>query len=80
MLQKQLKEFSSEKIEGQAIREIALIFIVVTKRINTRMFANNNNRLSNPLPGTVMDKTVTLPHWSVLIPNIISCVKYISYH
>ena len=35
-------------------------FIVVQKRINTRMFkVERDNALSNPLPGTVLDHTIT---------------------
>lgn len=34
-----------------------LAFIIVSKRINTRFFANKGN----PLPGTVVDSVVTLP-------------------
>ncbi|XP_071451849.1 piwi-like protein Siwi [Hetaerina americana] len=35
-----------------------LAFIVITKRINTRFFANTNN----PPSGTVVDDVITLPH------------------
>lgn len=38
-------------------KPIELAFIVVTKRINTRLFADN----ANPPPGTVVDDVITLP-------------------
>lgn len=40
-----------------------ITFIVVQKRINTRLFtADRNNELANPAPGTVVDNTVTRKH------------------
>lgn len=36
-------------------------FIVVTKRINTRIFSLDNGRPVNPGPGTVADDVITLP-------------------
>lgn len=38
-------------------RKVPLTFIVVSKRLNTRIFMNNGN----PPPGTVVDSTITLP-------------------
>lgn len=40
---------------------LKLAFVVVTKRISTRFFANKNNSISNPPPGTVVDQVVTRP-------------------
>ena len=50
-----LKETLTKMYGGQAYR---MAFIVVTKRINTRLFMNNN---SNPPPGTVADDCITMP-------------------
>lgn len=36
-------------------------FIVVTKRINTRIFASEGGRAANPAPGTIVDDVITLP-------------------
>jgi hypothetical protein len=37
-------------------------FIVVTKKINTRIFAQHSNgRIDNPDAGTVVDDIITLP-------------------
>lgn len=36
-------------------------FIIVNKRLNTRIFLNEGNRVSNPVSGTVVDTTITLP-------------------
>lgn len=38
-----------------------LTFIVVNKRINTRIFLNRGKAPENPMSGTVVDSTVTLP-------------------
>lgn len=48
-IKNQLAEFYPDKLK--------LAFIVVTKRINTRIFARGNN----PVPGTVVDDIITLP-------------------
>ena len=53
--------------------------IVVKKRINTRFF-QQNGRLENPMPGTVVDSVVTRPEWwefdwlSMHCHNFHSCV------
>lgn len=39
---------------------LKLTFIIVNKRINTRIFLRGN-RFDNPKPGTVVDNTITLP-------------------
>jgi aubergine len=36
-------------------------FIIVNKRLNTRIFLNRGGRCSNPNSGTVVDNTITLP-------------------
>ncbi|KAK8395790.1 hypothetical protein O3P69_005712 [Scylla paramamosain] len=36
-------------------------FIIVSKKINTRIFLNNKGRVGNPPPGTVVDDVITLP-------------------
>jgi len=41
--------------------EAKLTYIVVTKRINTRFFAQSRHGFENPLPGTVVDDVVTWP-------------------
>lgn len=41
--------------------EPKLSFIIVNKRINTRFFLNRGSKVDNPVPGTVIDNTVTLP-------------------
>lgn len=47
-------------------QELQMVFIVVTKRINTRIFANGNN----PQAGTVVDSDITLPErYNFLIIN-----------
>lgn len=36
-------------------------FIIVTKRINTRIISKESNRFENPVSGTVVDKVITFP-------------------
>jgi aubergine-like protein len=38
-------------------------FVVVQKRINARFFAHDGRSMMNPLPGTVVDHTVTRRHY-----------------
>ena len=38
-------------------------FIIVQKRINTRIFFNTGSQLDNPPPGTILDHTVTKRDW-----------------
>ncbi|XP_063537171.1 piwi-like protein Ago3 isoform X1 [Cydia strobilella] len=40
-----------------------LTYIVVQKRINTRIFGRGREGLSNPRPGTVLDHTITRRDW-----------------
>ncbi|XP_069353590.1 piwi-like protein 3 [Eulemur rufifrons] len=42
---------------------VALTFIVVKKRINTRFFAISGRSLQNPNPGTVIDVELTRKEW-----------------
>lgn len=41
----------------------SLIVIVVQKRINTRLFLRKSSQLDNPLPGSVLDHTITRRQW-----------------
>ncbi|XP_034669436.1 protein argonaute-3 [Drosophila subobscura] len=41
---------------------IKITFIVVQKRINTRIFSESGNQFDNPLPGTLVDKHITRAH------------------
>ncbi|MCL4132546.1 UNVERIFIED_CONTAM: hypothetical protein GTU68_019042, partial [Idotea baltica] len=39
-----------------------LVFVIVSKRINTRLFTcDAQGRMSNPIPGTVVDNEITQP-------------------
>lgn len=46
-------------------------FIVVNKRINTRIFLNKGRIYDNPPSGTVVDNTITLPERSVFILDLL---------
>ncbi|CAG7822957.1 unnamed protein product [Allacma fusca] len=41
--------------------DVKLAVVVVTKRLNTRYFLESEKNWTNPKPGTVLDKSVTLP-------------------
>lgn len=41
--------------------QFKLAFIIVSKRINTRIFVDRGRAGDNPKPGTVIDDIVTLP-------------------
>ncbi|KAH8377177.1 hypothetical protein KR093_003884 [Drosophila rubida] len=45
-----------ETISG---KDVKITFIVVQKRINTRLFTGSGNNYANPMPGTVVDKVIT---------------------
>jgi aubergine len=47
------------KIYGNEEPKIA--YIIVNKRINTRVFSKFGDRYANPKPGTVIDRGITLP-------------------
>ena len=40
-------------------KELPFAFVMVNKRIKTKLVVNQNGRLTNPQPGTVLDHTVT---------------------
>ncbi|CAG5135544.1 unnamed protein product [Candidula unifasciata] len=40
-----------------------MAFIIVKKRINTRLFSVDRNQIGNPLPGTLVDSHITKPDW-----------------
>lgn len=47
------------KAGGGAVPKFS--FIVVNKRLNTRIFLNEDSNVRNPVSGTVVDNTITLP-------------------
>lgn len=54
----QLRERLDNFYQGQPYQ---LLFIVVAKRINTRLFLRTSREYDNPPPGTVVDDVITLP-------------------
>ncbi|CRL00554.1 CLUMA_CG013814, isoform A [Clunio marinus] len=48
-------------VYGAFNKQPRFTFIIVNKRINTRIFMDKNNKLMNPVPGTIVDHTITLP-------------------
>jgi len=55
-LQAAIKSICVEK----GVPEIKLTFVVVSKKINTRLFTAGG-KPDNPPPGTVLDNVITLP-------------------
>jgi aubergine-like protein len=45
----------------EAMKKPFFIYISVNKKVDTKFFENNNERLSNPQPGTVIDTNVVSP-------------------
>lgn len=56
----QLKELLGHTYGGGE-NSFKFAYVIVNKRINTRFFTENRNSYDNPVPGTVVDNTVTLP-------------------
>jgi len=54
-----IKKSLSDYYAENGTEQPKLTYVVVTKRINTRVFNINSNE--NPGPGTVVDNTITLP-------------------
>jgi len=52
----QIKEALRKKSDSV---DIPFCFVMVNKRIKTKLVVNQNGRLVNPQPGTVLDHTVT---------------------
>lgn len=50
-----------EPIYKKENKAVKLAFIIVSKRINTRIFENRRHNPTNPPPGTVVDDVITLP-------------------
>lgn len=44
---------------SESIKPAQLGVIIVRKRINTKIFIRNSSGISNPLPGTIVDNTIT---------------------
>jgi len=59
-LEEKIKEIYS-KVKATAGVTPKFTFIIVNKRLNTRIFAKQGNRFQNPPSGTVVDNTITLP-------------------
>ncbi|CAB3247796.1 unnamed protein product [Arctia plantaginis] len=57
----EVAEIKKKLTEVYAGAEYKLAFIIVSKRINTRIFLDRGRTGENPRPGTVIDDVVTLP-------------------
>ena len=45
-------------------------FVVVQKRISTRIFTHGGNGYDNPSPGTIVDHTITRKGWYMMPLNL----------
>lgn len=61
----QVEEIRKKLHEVYGADQVKMAFIIVSKRINTRIFVNRGRGGENPRPGTVIDDVVTLPERSV---------------
>ncbi|XP_053601023.1 piwi-like protein Siwi isoform X2 [Plodia interpunctella] len=61
VLSHEVGEIKKKLTEIYAGNEFKMAFIIVSKRINTRIFLDNGRGGDNPRPGTVIDDVVTLP-------------------
>nr|XP_041631297.1 protein argonaute-3 isoform X3 [Drosophila kikkawai] len=52
-------KYEIPQFESVCRDRIKISFIVVQKRINTRLFSKNDNNFDNPLPGTIVDNHIT---------------------
>lgn len=52
-----------ETFESFSMYKPKFAFIVVKKRIHTRIFAKRNNKFENPAPGTVVDTECVHKDW-----------------
>lgn len=58
---REIKAMMKEMYEQASTDPPTLTYLIVCKRINTRMFAENGNGgFDNPPPGTIVDDTITL--------------------
>lgn len=57
-LRQMLDETYAKRGDGQLPK---LAFIIVSKRVNTRIFLNKGQNVENPVSGTVVDNCITLP-------------------
>ncbi|ODN03707.1 Protein aubergine [Orchesella cincta] len=80
-----IRETIKSIYKSSAQPEPKFTFIVVTKKINTRLFASQNNgRPINPRPGTVVDDVITLPErydfYLVSQSSPLGCAAPVSYN
>ncbi|KAF7996956.1 hypothetical protein HCN44_002602 [Aphidius gifuensis] len=52
---------SLAQVYGRSPDDVPMAYVIVTKRLNTRLFADNRGRISNPEPGTIVDDVITNP-------------------
>lgn len=58
---KHLEEALQKRYQsGPEPMELKLVYIIVSKKTNTRLFLTRQNHITNPEPGTVVDNTITL--------------------
>lgn len=56
LLTKTYEKHGTKDEEGNPTQKLQMVFITVSKRVNTRIFAGE----ANPKPGTVVDEVITL--------------------
>ena len=62
MIEHEVKAIKSTLINaGLSADDLKLTFIIVNKKINTKIIKKDGSNLSNPPSGTIVDDVVTLP-------------------
>jgi aubergine-like protein len=63
VFEQELKDvnYRLDEIYSRNRSKLQLAFIVINKKINTRIFSKERSSYENPLPGTVVDDVITLP-------------------
>lgn len=61
LMEKEVQPLISKLRSIYGSEEPKLAYIIVNKRINSRMFKMTGSRYDNPKPGTVVDRVITLP-------------------
>ena len=59
VLETEIPQFKAALSQYEATKEAKLCVIMVNKRVKTKFVQNNNGRVENPLPGSVIDHTIT---------------------
>jgi len=55
----ELNQIKAALARDDSTKNIKILFMMVNKRVKTKMIAESNGRIQNPQPGTVLDHSIT---------------------